>query len=219
MEPREEEDRQRRREELEARVAAAVERAEAAAAAVAAAVERVEAGRQRAAAVERAAAAAVERAEAAAAEVERAAAAVERNQLRQEAAPAAPAAARAARAAPASANRPVFVNTPKKSGSPSKETTCPICYVELTEIPEDYTAEQAAIVLVETVAGSDPVKCGHKFHKKCIEDWFRQSNKCPLDNQHVIKYYPLSTEGGRRHRKVRKTRKTRKTRKINKFRI
>ena len=123
-----------------------------------------------------------------------------------------------------------FVNTPKKSGSPSTDTTCGICLLDLSETPEGYTSEEAKAVVLRTEGGTDanPVKCGHKFHRRCIEAWFRTQGDfsspggtrritCPLDRKIVKAYYPLSTEGGRR-RKTRKTRKTRGTRKVRKTR-
>ena len=71
-------------------------------------------------------------------------------------------------------------------------------------------------------------ECGHKFHRGCIEAWFRTQGDfsspgrtrrvtCPLDRKIVKAYYPLSTEGGRR-RKTRKTRKSKKSRNIRKTR-
>ena len=122
--------------------------------------------------------------------------------------------------------RAVFVDTPKKSGSPSTDTTCGICLRDLSEKPEGYTSEEAQVVVLQTEGGTDknPVKCGHKFHRGCIERWFELNRKCPLDNQPVTYYYPLDTSpvpqysrpkvsGRRKSRKTRGTRKVRKTRK------
>jgi hypothetical protein len=125
-----------------------------------------------------------------------------------------------------------FVNTPKKSGSRSHDTTCSICGLELTETPEmpdfltdpEQIEKEKRVVILQTEAGSDPVICGHKYHRICIEAWFESKRTtssgltCPLDNQRVINYYPLSTEGGRRRRKLRKTRKTRKSKKSRNIR-
>lgn len=58
----------------------------------------------------------------------------------------------------------------------SEENKCPICRNDLNRVcvqcqTNDITDTKACPV----VHG----KCGHNFHKHCVDDWLRRSNKCP----------------------------------------
>ena len=69
-------------------------------------------------------------------------------------------------------------HTPVFSVRDEKDTTCPICFEILQSSNGD-----VSVVSDGTKDGTaaNPVKCGHKFHKNCINNWIDKNHTtCPL---------------------------------------
>jgi len=48
--------------------------------------------------------------------------------------------------------------------------------------------DECCICLDNLIDNINTIKCGHKFHKHCIETWFKTSNsvKCPLCQKKIL---------------------------------
>ena len=106
----------------------------------------------------------------------------------------------------------LFDETARTSAMNGNSPGCAICMENL---------ENNVYVIDDGTVADGPVKCGHKFHKACIEGWVRNKANptCPMCRGRISKIHPASVVGGgRRRRNLRKTRKTRKTRKSSKSR-
>lgn len=68
------------------------------------------------------------------------------------------------------------------------EADCPSCRIPALEFyRDDFSFERedetpCCICISERMSSKIVLKCGHKYHFKCIERWFKKSNKCPLCN-------------------------------------
>ena len=109
----------------------------------------------------------------------------------------------------------VFVDSPVVSDIATNEE-CPICQENLNE-------NSPVIVSKEDKKMDQPIKCGHKFHRKCIEKWMRGKEEppCPSCRAPIVKYYPIKngdSVGGRKTRtknyKKKNKNKTKKYKKV-----
>lgn len=53
-------------------------------------------------------------------------------------------------------------------------------YIEETHSPLHKTLFTCCICLDENKENIKTLLCGHKYHKKCIEEWFTKEENCPL---------------------------------------
>jgi hypothetical protein len=109
----------------------------------------------------------------------------------------------------------VYINDPDQSDQPvkpavfvdspivtpiEKDEECLICQENLNE-------NFPVIVSNEDKKMEQPLKCGHKFHKACIEKWMngKRTPTCPLCRSEISTYYPIqnSNSTGGRKRKTR----------------
>ncbi len=115
-----------------------------------------------------------------------------------------------------------------RSAMNGTETDCPICYQPLTK--------NVVIIESETqdpiVTKAKGVKCGHKFHRDCLEDSLKvlrsrgEAEICPMCRQEVIKIHdgfaeptaPTRSKGGRHTKRSKKAKHTRRHRKDRKGR-
>jgi len=91
----------------------------------------------------------------------------------------------------ANSNSPVISNTPVHSCLECDETkpTCPICF--------DYLVKEKSNVYVVSDGlidgtNTNPVKCGHKYHLSCINEWVQTSNTCPMCRGNIKSIAPLA---------------------------
>ncbi len=63
--------------------------------------------------------------------------------------------------------------------SPSKNRQCAICLQDIIPIKDDKTGTKKQHQEIVTL------ECNHSFHKECIEQWYAQSDSCPLDRQPI----------------------------------
>jgi hypothetical protein len=82
-----------------------------------------------------------------------------------------------------------------KVHSKHEGTLCSVCYSpgETEESgPHVLCFTEGDIPIVDSI-----VKCGHKFHKKCVDDWFKaehvKEQKCPICRAKVISTYEISS--------------------------
>jgi hypothetical protein len=98
---------------------------------------------------------------------------------------------------PPSSDHPAPVTDPVPSARNADTTECAICL-------EDLSKESGAIMIVETLppTADGKKRCGHKFHKTCIETALAIKQVCPVCRGVVLKTYPgFPNQGGSRKRK------------------
>ena len=71
-----------------------------------------------------------------------------------------------------------------------KESMCAICTEHLSE---NELGDIYAVDSINEKYSSEPINCGHKFHKGCIGEWFKSHNNCPLCKS-IIKKLRLANE-------------------------
>ena len=88
-------------------------------------------------------------------------------------------------------NKPVILDEPVFSILECKDSNqiCPICL-------EYLVLEQSNVYVLHdgSCNGSkdNPVKCGHKYHLKCIREWVNKKNTCPICRSDIKIIAPLT---------------------------
>jgi len=117
-----------------------------------------------------------------------------------------------------------------RSAMNGTETDCPICSEPLTKKVVTIESEGQTPRQTPLQIKTKGVKCGHKFHRHCLEEWLqrlrsnREAEVCPMCRQRVIEIHdgfaeptaPTRSMGGRRTKRSKKSKRTRRYRKDKK---